>query len=114
MSPSLDPEARKELLGPNKHYCRQCDEFFEDNEAKHEGHRVYRWTPEGVKAIPDFDNLLTSGGSTGPIGHMVNTYQKCPRCGGTDFEVRNHDLMWHDGEVWCVPCNVFVRGYDAG
>jgi hypothetical protein len=46
--------------------------------------------------------------------HLVNTCQKCPKCGGTDFEVRRYDLMWHEGEVWCVPCNVYVRQYDAG
>jgi uncharacterized Zn finger protein (UPF0148 family) len=48
------------------------------------------------------------------IGHVINTYKKCPKCGGSNFEVRNYDLMWHDGEVWCTDCDVYVRGYDAG
>jgi hypothetical protein len=47
--------------------------------------------------------------------HMINTYKACPKCGQTDrLTVRNYDLMWHDGEVWCTRCEVYVRGYDAG
>lgn len=48
------------------------------------------------------------------IMHGINTYQKCPKCGGTNFEVRNYDRMWQDGDVYCIDCNVYVRGYDAG
>jgi hypothetical protein len=48
------------------------------------------------------------------MNHMINTYQKCPSCGGTNFEVRNYSLMWHDGDVYCKDCDVYVRGYDAG
>lgn len=48
-------------------------------------------------------------------GHMINTYKSCPKCGKTDeLEVRNYDLIWHDGEVWCRRCDVKVRTYDAG
>jgi hypothetical protein len=40
----------------------------------------------------------------------------CPRCGAppSEFEVRNHDLKWHDGDVHCRRCGAFVRRYDAG
>lgn len=48
------------------------------------------------------------------VSHAINNYEKCPQCGGTDFEVRNYDEMWRDGDVYCIPCNVRVRGYDAG
>jgi Zn ribbon nucleic-acid-binding protein len=49
------------------------------------------------------------------VGHFINTYEKCPQCGEVDqLEVRNHDMIWHDGEVWCRRCDVYVRGYDAG
>jgi len=48
------------------------------------------------------------------VGHIINTYKKCPECGGTNFEVRNYDWMWRDGDVYCKDCNVYVRGYDAG
>lgn len=47
-------------------------------------------------------------------GHGINAYKKCPKCNGTNFTVKNYDMMWHDGEVWCVDCNVYVREYDAG
>lgn len=48
------------------------------------------------------------------IGHAISKHQACPSCGGTNFEVRNYDLMWHDGDVHCVDCGAFVRIYDAG
>lgn len=60
---------------------------------------------------PD-DIKLTLG--DGPVGHGINLYKKCPQCGGTNFEVRNYDMMWQDGDVYCIPCNFYVRGYDAG
>ncbi len=47
-------------------------------------------------------------------GHGINTYKKCPSCGGTNFEVRNHSLIWHDGDVYCKDCGAYVRSYDAG
>lgn len=71
----LDPEQRRQLLGPldeacpsceatrTRHYCRSCDEFFVacgcsgPEHGAHLEHRVYLWTPNGVIAIPDFDNL---------------------------------------------------------
>lgn len=50
----------------------------------------------------------------GPF-HLINNYKPCPKCGKTDaFEVRNYDFMWHDGQVWCSRCDVYVREYDAG
>jgi len=55
---------------------------------------------------PDFAVSATKN-----IGHSINTYQTCPKCGGTNFGVRNHSLIWHDGDVWCADCNVFVRDY---
>jgi len=64
--------------------------------------------------VNDTENKFTDGGSSGPIGHLINTYKKCPDCGGVNFEVRNHDFMWHDGDIWCVDCNIYVRSYDAG
>src|SRR5260370_26781538 len=49
------------------------------------------------------------------VGNIINTYKSCPKCGTTDhLYVKNHDMMWHDGEVWCRKCNVYVREYDAG
>lgn len=72
MSPSLTPDDRARLLGPVglcatcraarvRHYCRQCDQFFETcacDRHPHDGHRVYLWTADGVEAIPDFDRLF--------------------------------------------------------
>jgi hypothetical protein len=49
------------------------------------------------------------------IFHIINEYRSCPQCKSAAFlEVRKHDPIWLDGEVWCSKCNVFVRYYDAG
>ena len=47
-------------------------------------------------------------------GHIVNDYKACPKCGSKKFEVRNYDMMWHDGDVHCADCGTYVRMYDAG
>jgi uncharacterized Zn finger protein (UPF0148 family) len=62
----------------------------------------------------DLEKDLNVPSEDGSIMHGINTYKKCPKCGGTNFEVRNYSMMWHDGDVYCVPCNQYVRGYDAG
>lgn len=46
--------------------------------------------------------------------HGINKYKACPKCGGSNFEVRNYDEIWRDGDVHCVDCGTFVRSYDAG
>jgi hypothetical protein len=49
------------------------------------------------------------------MNHLINTYKPCPKCNQTDqLEVRKYNMMWHDGEVWCKRCEVYVRSYDAG
>jgi hypothetical protein len=67
-----------------------------------------------MKKNDDEKFKLVAGTNSSGMNHGVNTYKKCPKCGGTNFEVRNYDMMWHDGDVWCVDCDVYVRGYDAG
>ena len=44
----------------------------------------------------------------------VDPYYRCPRCGSGKVEVRNHDLIWHDGQVHCKICGTYIREYDAG
>ncbi len=38
----------------------------------------------------------------------------CPKCGGTEFEVRNYSMLWHDGDIHCAVCGRYIRGFDAG
>lgn len=40
----------------------------------------------------------------------------CPECGsGPDkHELRNYDMIWHDGDVYCTDCGAHVRTWDAG
>lgn len=44
------------------------------------------------------------------------THKHCPNCNASpkDQEVRNYDMMWHDGDVYCTKCDTYIRGYDAG
>ena len=39
---------------------------------------------------------------------------KCPECGSTDFEMRDYELMWHEGNIHCARCGHFIRHFDAG
>lgn len=38
----------------------------------------------------------------------------CPNCGSDDLELRDYDMKWHDGEIYCNDCGTHVRTYDAG
>lgn len=44
------------------------------------------------------------------------THQHCPKCGAgpEDQEIRNYNMMWHDGDIHCIKCGTYVRDYDAG
>lgn len=51
------------------------------------------------------------------VAHILaQTSPNCPKCNSTpcNHEVRNYDLMWHDGDVHCKKCGAYVRTYDAG
>jgi hypothetical protein len=43
-----------------------------------------------------------------------NKGDDCPRCGGSEREVRNHSAMWGDGDVHCRTCGQFLRDWDSG
>ena len=50
----------------------------------------------------------------GTIGHAVSDHKACPKCGSKEYEVRNYDEMWRDGDVHCADCGTYIRMYDAG
>jgi len=37
-----------------------------------------------------------------------------PKCGSTEFEMRNYEAMWHEGDIHCARCGEFIRRFDAG
>jgi len=39
---------------------------------------------------------------------------KCPECGSAAFEMRDYELMWHEGNIHCAECGKFIRRFDAG
>lgn len=53
-----------------------------------------------------------------PCGVVVNSilHKHCPKCGSSPrrHEIRNYSMMWHDGDIHCIDCGTYVRGYDAG
>jgi uncharacterized Zn finger protein (UPF0148 family) len=57
-------------------------------------------TDDQGKTIPD--SVLT----------LANT--KCPDCGSTEFEMRNYEMMWHEGDIHCAQCGKYIRRFDAG
>jgi len=38
----------------------------------------------------------------------------CPKCGGTEFEMRNYELGMLMGDIHCANCGQFIRVFDAG
>lgn len=40
----------------------------------------------------------------------------CKNCGSTpsDHVLKNYNMAWHDGDVYCKKCDSFVRTWDAG
>lgn len=40
--------------------------------------------------------------------------EECPKCGPTQAELRNHSIMWGDGEVHCVKCGTLIRYWNSG
>jgi uncharacterized Zn finger protein (UPF0148 family) len=68
---------------------------------------------EETKKEEGFTPVPNDGGECMTLlGQKVN----CPKCGSppSEHEVRNHSLMWHDGDVHCTKCGAYVRSYDAG
>jgi uncharacterized Zn finger protein (UPF0148 family) len=45
---------------------------------------------------------------------LVVNNTKCPKCGSTEFELKNYSMMWHDGDIHCARCGEFIRRFDAG
>ncbi len=42
---------------------------------------------------------------------LANTF--CPGCGSREFEMRNYEMMWHEGDIHCAKCGKFIRRFDA-
>jgi hypothetical protein len=63
------------------------------------------------------EDLTPVPGDSPSVGHMLYAGSpNCPKCDAppSEHEVRNHSLMWHDGDVHCKKCGTYVRDYDAG
>lgn len=43
-------------------------------------------------------------------------HKHCPKCNSSPdrHELRNYNMMWHDGDVHCIDCGTYVRMWDAG
>lgn len=52
----------------------------------------------------------------GPF-QLISTaeHSKCPDCGAppSDWEIRNYDPMFRDGDIYCGKCGRYIRMYDA-
>jgi hypothetical protein len=57
------------------------------------------------------------------FSHVVGWYIKMRRaaaysskclCGSEKFTIKNHSLIWHDGDVHCQQCGMYIRDFDAG
>lgn len=43
-------------------------------------------------------------------------HKHCPKCNSAPdrHELRNYNMMWHDGDIYCMDCGTYVRMWDAG
>jgi hypothetical protein len=62
-----------------------------------------------------YDELLKLADASGKKD-SGSFHEHCPKCGAdpSKHEVRNYSMMWHEGDVYCLMCNTFVRSFDAG
>jgi ribosomal protein S27AE len=55
----------------------------------------------------DQDNNVEDG-----ILTLSNTV--CPECGSAEFEMRNYEMSFHEGDIHCAQCGKFIHRFDAG
>lgn len=79
-----------------------------------EGHSLIRGNTNTVARLIVSQLAHEHGLSPRETEAKEQRHNECPKCHGTNLEVRNHDLMWHDGDVWCIDCDIFIRNFDAG
>lgn len=48
------------------------------------------------------------------VSKTIGPWCPCPQCGAEpkDQEVREYDMMWGEGKVYCKKCGAFVRHWD--
>jgi hypothetical protein len=48
--------------------------------------------------------------------HIEKYCRYCPKCGSdpSHHEMRNYSMIWHEGDIFCLKCDSFVRSFDAG
>lgn len=48
------------------------------------------------------------------VAKTIGPWTDCPHCGANKShqEVRNYDLIWGDGDVYCCSCGGYVRSWD--
>lgn len=50
-----------------------------------------------------------------PFKTWYLAWNGCKKCGYEGpHELRNYNMMWHDGDIHCGRCGAYVRMYDAG
>lgn len=88
--------------------------YLEHRCKKHPDKEVSRWgvpCPECGEKV--FDHWCTK---CGDWAGLMGPHKHCPKCDSPpkEHELRNHDLIWHDGDVYCTRCETRVRSWDAG
>jgi len=65
------------------------------------------------KVVIEGQDIILECGCKRPI---MGRHVHCPKCNSLpkDHEVRNHSLMWGDGDVHCTLCGTYVRDWDSG
>jgi hypothetical protein len=99
-----------EILGHIDYMCVEAVQLVKDRRLK----KAFRWLGfvQGTlwaKGIYPVDELKEHSRPLGP--------NECPHChtiDGSCMEVRNYNIYFSDGDVYCKTTDKYVRNFDAG
>lgn len=61
------------------------------------------------------DTASKSANNNDVEGVLSAPSAQCPKCGAVgQVEMRNYEIMWHEGDIHCAVCGAFIRHFDAG
>lgn len=80
--------------------------------------RVYSWFIRFNSFVYIFDNVYFNSMKYCEKceKEVIGRHEHCPECDSAprEHELRNYDLIWGDGEIWCLKCEIKVRNFDRG
>lgn len=79
---------------------------------KLEAHKKY--VDRLYKVVRDCESLKNEADYWLALRDWREARNTCPECQSQNTSIRNHNLMWGDGDIVCDDCETFVRFFDSG